>query len=169
MSSFKVVFCLTIFVLCLIGCATTPTTPQKTQLEVRQFQTRDFDVKDSKMVMKSCLNVLQDDDYIVKNANADLGLLTATKEVDIEKKGEAFAALFFIGSRDARWKKNQIIECSLNIGESGNRTTVRANFQSKIMNNKGEVVKVVTIEDPTFYQTFFAKVDKGVFLGKNKL
>jgi hypothetical protein len=119
--------------------------------------------------MKSCVNVLQDDNYIVKNANVELGLLTATKEVDIEKKGEAFLTVFLVGSRDARWKKNQIIECSLNIGESGNKTTVRANFQSKIMNNKGEVVKVVTVEDPVFYQTFFAKVDKGIYLGEHGL
>jgi len=169
MSKLIVIFCLTFFVPCFIGCATTSTTTPKTQLEVRQFQTRDFAIRDAKMVMKSCINVLQDDDYIVKNANADLGLLTATKEIDIEKKGEAFAALFFIGTRDARWKKNQIIECSLNIGESGNKTTVRANFQTKIMNNKGEVVKIATIEDSAFYQSFFAKVDKGIYLGSHGL
>jgi hypothetical protein len=167
MTNFRGIFCLTISVICFFGCATTPPTP-KTQLEIRQFQTREFNVRDTKMVMKSCLNVLQDDNYIVKNANADLGLLTATKEVDIASKGEVFAALLFSGA-NASWKKNQIIECSLNIGESGNKTTVRANFQSKIMSNKGEVLKVVTIEDPTFYQTFFAKVDKGIYLGGHGL
>lgn len=118
--------------------------------------------------MKACLNVLQDDGYIVKNASPELGLLTATKEVDIESKGEAFLATLLVGQQ-ARWKKNQIIECSLNIGEFANKTSVRANFQTKILNNRGEVVKVKLIENPVFYQAFFAKVDKGIFLGKHRL
>ena len=46
---------------------------------------------------------------------------------------------------------------------------VRVNFQIKTMDNKGGVVEVKTIEDPIFYQEFFAKVDKGIFIGKQKL
>jgi hypothetical protein len=30
-------------------------------------------------------------------------------------------------------------------------------------------VEVKTIEDPIFYQEFFAKVDKGIFIRKQKL
>ena len=36
-----------------------------------------------KLVMKAMLNVLQDDGYVVKNAVVDLGLITATKEIDV--------------------------------------------------------------------------------------
>jgi hypothetical protein len=154
--------------LIIFGCATAPATPPKTQLEIREFQTRDYDTSDVKMVMKSLLNVLQDDNYIVKNANVELGLLSASKEVDVESKGTA-VMLTLLAGQNARWRKNSTIECSGNVTEMGKVCKVRVNFQIKTLDNKGGVVDVKTIEDPIFYQTFFAKVDKGIFIGKQKL
>ena len=152
----------------IFGCVAAPPTPQKTQLEIREFQTRQYDTNDVKMVMKALLNVLQDDRYIVKNANVDLGLLSATKEIDVENKGEAFF-LALLAGHEARWKKNSTIECSGNITEIGKVCKVRVNFMIKTMDNKGGVVDVKTIDDAKFYQEFFAKVDKGIFIGKQKL
>jgi hypothetical protein len=152
----------------LVACATTTTTPPTTQLQVREFQTRSYETNDAIMVMKAALNVLQDDGFIVKNAEAELGLITAQKEVDIENKGEAFIALLFAG-QNARWSKNDIIECSCNVSAFGNETRVRVNFQLKRMNNKGEVVVVKQVDDATYYQNFFSKMDKGVFIQKEKL
>jgi hypothetical protein len=152
----------------IFGCVPATTTPQKTQLEVREFQTRTYETNDSKMVMKSLLNVLQDDGYIVKNANVDLGLLSATKDIDVMNKGEAFLLTFLAGDK-ARYKKHSMIECSCNVGEFGKLTRVRVNFQIKTMDNKGAVMKVETIEDAKFYQEFFAKVDKGIYIGKQQL
>lgn len=157
-----------IFGLIIIGCTTTTPTPTKTQLEIREFQTREYDTNDVKMVMKSLLNVLQDDGYIVKNANVELGLLSATKEIDVESKGQAFLLVLLAG-KDARWRKNSIIECSGNVTEMGKVCKVRVNFQVKTMDNVGAVREVKTIDDALFYQTFFAKVDKGIFIGKQKL
>jgi len=163
----KYIFLLLIAIL-VIACVPAATTPPKTQLEIREFQTRTYETNDSRMVMKSLLNVLQDDGYIVKNANAELGLLSATKEVDVMNKGEA-ALLTFLAGHQARYKKNSIVECSCNVGEFGKLTRVRVNFQLKIMDNKGAVMKVETIEDAIFYQEFFAKVDKGIYIGKQRL
>jgi hypothetical protein len=162
------VFSMFIASIMILGCATTPATPPKTQLEIREFQTRDYDTNDTKMVMKSLLNVLQDDGYIVKVANADLGLLSATKELNIESKGEAVIMALLAG-HNARWKKNSILECSGNVTEMGKVCKVRMNFQVKTLDNKGGVVDVKTVEDQVFYQSFFAKVDKGIFIGKQKL
>jgi len=150
------------------ACMTQNVKPQKTQLEIREFQTRSYQTKDTKMVMKAMLNVLQDDGFIVKNANVELGLLTATKELDVESGGEAAFAIFMAGE-NARYKKNTIIECSANISEFGKETRVRANFQTKMMNNKNEVMNVKQIEEADYYQTFFSKVDKGIFIQKEKL
>lgn len=164
----KIFLALSILSVFSYGCATTGVDPQKTQLQIREFQTRSYDINDTKMVMKAMLNVLQDDGYIVKNANADLGLLTATKEVDVENKTTAIVASLF-GGYNARWNKNSIIECSANVSEFGDQTRVRVNFVTKLMNNKGEVVEVRQIDDQTFYEQFFSKVDKGFFLQKEKL
>jgi len=154
--------------LIILGCATTPATPPKTQLEIREFQTRDYDTSDVKMVMKSLLNVLQDDSYIVITASPELGLLSAGKELNIENKGEA-VIMAILGGQHATWKKNSRILCSGNVTEMGKVCKVRVNFQIKTFDNKGAMIDVKTIEDPNFYQEFFAKVDKGIFIGKQKL
>jgi hypothetical protein len=157
-----------LLMLFVFGCATTGVTPQKTQLQIREFQTRSYETNDIKMVMKAMLNVLQDDSFIVKNAVLDLGLLSAEKSVDVESKGEAFMAAFFMGA-NARWKKASIIECTGNISEYGKLTRVRVNFQIKVLDNKGGIVEVKQIEEEKYYQEFFSKVDKGIFIQKEKL
>ena len=152
----------------LIGCATTGVAPQKTQLQIRQFQTRNFDTNDTKMIMKAMLNVLQDDGFIIKNAVLDLGLLSAEKAIDVENKRESFWAEFWLGT-DAVWKKASIIECTANISDYGNLTRVRINFQVKVLNNKSGIMNVDQIADEKYYQDFFSKVDKGIFIQKEKL
>ena len=150
------------------GCASTGVTPQMTQLQIREFQTRIYDTNDVKMIMKAMLNVLQDDGFIVKNAVMDLGLLSAEKTVDIENKGEAFLAAFFLGTQ-ARWKKASVIECTANVSEYGSQSRVRVNFQLKVLDNKGGIIEVKQILDEKYYQDFFSKVDKGIFIQKEKL
>jgi hypothetical protein len=150
------------------GCVTTGVTPEKTQLQIREYQTRSYETTDTKLIMKALLNVLQDDGYVVKNANTDLGLLTATKEANVEDKGTAIL-LSLLAGHNARWTKNSIIECSGNISDFGKETRVRVNFQMKLINNKGEPVDVKQIDDSKFYQEFFTKVDKGVFIQKEKI
>lgn len=150
------------------GCATTGVTPQKTQLQIREFQTRAYETNDTKMVMKAMLNVLQDEGFIVKNAVLDLGLLSAEKSIDIESKGQAFLAAFF-GGVHARWKKASIIECTANVSEFGKQTRVRVTFQAKTLDNKGGILELKRLEDEKYYQEFFSKVDKGIFIQKEKL
>ena len=136
------------------------------QLQIREFQTRAFDTADTLLVMKALLNVLQDDFYIVKNADAALGLVTATKEIDVDDRG--FWSKLFSG-QDDRWKKNSVVECSGTVSPYGKSTRVRMNFQVKTYDNSGAVMEVVQVQDQKFYQNFFAKVDKGIFLAKEKL
>lgn len=164
-----VLILLTSALILTVGCAPQqPIAPPKTQLEIREFQTRSWPVRDTKMVMKAMLNVLQDDGFIVKNAVLDLGLLTATKEMDVQNSNEVFWNRMFMGDR-ALWRKNSTVDASANITEAGQETRVRVNFSVKVFNNRGGVVEVKQIEDPYYYQEFFAKVDKGIFLQKEKL
>jgi hypothetical protein len=39
----------------------------------------------------------------------------------------------------------------------------------KVMDNRGNVIKVGQLEDAKYYQDFFSKVDKGIFIQKEKL
>lgn len=168
-----------------------PTTPPpKTQLQIREYQTREFDTNDVKLVMKAMLNVLQDDGFVVKNAVMDLGLITATKEIDLggsstnanstssdDYWGKIFETVFkgsSYGNRSSnnnnnpppRFSKFKQVEVSINISQLGRRCKVRANFQAKILDNQGQPMDVYVIEDQKFYQEFFAKVDQGIFIQK---
>jgi len=139
--------------------------PPKSQLQIRELQTRMYDTPDTKMVLKTMLSVLQDDGFIVKEANVELGLLSATKDVSVESKGAAFWGSFF----DVAWEKNAIVEATANVSEFGKQTRVRVNFQQKVHDSAGRVAKVSQIYDPLFYQEFFTKVDKGLFIQKETI
>lgn len=154
--------------------------PLKSQLQTREFQTREFDTNNTKLILKAMVNVLQDDGFVIKNADAELGLLFATKEINISRTAQrsdndAFWNAFFESMNDKRsrpqgkemtYNKIKIVEASINVTELGLRSKVRANFQAKILDNLGNAVDVYPVEDQKFYQDFFSKVDKGIFLQK---
>lgn len=149
------------------GCSTFSPPPQKTQLEIRQMQTYVFDVSDFNLVMKAMLNVLQDDGYIVKNVQLNLGFLSATKEVDVESPGSRFWGGSFLTPE--RWLKMNILNATSNVSEFGSKTKVRVNFQIKKVDNYGAVMGVYQVQDPQFYQDFFSKVSKSIFIQEEKI
>ncbi len=153
--------------LALGGCVVSQPVAEKTQLQIREFQTRTYDVSDIKLVMKAVMNTLQDDNFIVQQANVDLGLLTAQKELDVENRAESFFARAFTDRPE--YMKNSLTEASANVSEFGKQIRVRINFRYKLMNNRGGVMRVSQIDDAKYYQDFFAKVDKSIFFGKEKL
>ena len=115
--------------------------------------------------MKAMLNVLQDDGFMIKAAVPGIGLLTATKEIDIEKMSESMAFYFF-GGENVRWKKNSIIEATCNVSYFKDKCKIRVNFTQKVLDNLGGVVKIRQIYDQKFYQAFFVKVDKSIYIQK---
>jgi len=157
-----------LFVLALSCASTAPVEPQKTQLQIREFQTRTYDVDDELMVMKAVASVLLDEGFIIKDAVPELGIISATKELDIENGSEKFFSILFFGS-NARWAKNSIVESTVNVSKFGKQVKVRVIFQVKSMNNLGEVMVVQQLDDEKYYQDFFAKVDKGIFIQKEQI
>lgn len=157
-----------LFIFALSCAPTAPVEPEKTQLQIREFQTRTYDVDDDLMVMKAVASVLLDEGFIVKDAVPELGIISATKEVDIESGSEKFLSILFFGS-NARWAKNSIIESTVNVSQFGKQVKVRVIFQVKSMNNLGEVMAVYQVDDEKYYQDFFAKVDKGIFIQKEQI
>jgi hypothetical protein len=69
--------------LLIAGCATTGPSPNVTgagsQLEIRQIQTRDYDTLDKAMTLRSVIATLQDLNFVIDKADADLGTVTATR------------------------------------------------------------------------------------------
>ncbi|MDF2549405.1 MAG: hypothetical protein K0S07_472 [Chlamydiales bacterium] len=150
--------------LTVVGCAPhDDSEPVLSQMELRQIQTKSFNSVDMKNVMKVMLSVLQDDGYIVKNANLDLGLISATKEMSVESRKEKTLSLMVNGEQ-ARWKKNAQIEVSATVNSFGSDVKVRVNFQKKVIDNIGAPVSVDQVLDPEMYLDFFNKVSKGLFI-----
>lgn len=146
------------------GCATTESAPDgapQSQVEVRQFQTRSYDVAEQALVMKAMLNVLQDLSFIVRTADAQLGVISAEKWSNIEhSKKELKKAK----KEKIALPQTAVMECTANVTMVGGRAQVRVVFQQRVMGPGGTVVEVTRVEDAAFYQEFFARVDKGIFL-----
>ena len=127
-------------------------------LQIREFQTRTYETTDTAMVMKAVLNALQDEGYVTKTANTDLGLITARRE---ESKPpcvfpDTCATL-------VSW------DCTVNVSAFGSQTKVRVSVQQAGTTITNHVLYTTEIDDAAYYQSFFAKVDKSVFIQKERL
>lgn len=157
-------------VLCLAACATTspPPQPEMSQLEVRQLQSKEYQTTDEKAVMKAMIASLQDEGFIINTANPELGLVTATLEVGREDPNTKFWARFWNGPA-ATYETVKRLESSVTVQKLDPVTRVRINIVAKMMTNSGGVVWSQPVYDPDVYQKIFSKVDKSIFLGKEKL
>jgi len=140
----------------------------KTQLQVREFQTRSFETGKTDDVLSAVVEAFQDQGLMVKNVVPQVGLVSANKEADVEDFGNAALRTIFLGQH-ASWQKNMIVEATANVKTFHGKTKVRVTFQRKILNNHGGTDEVNTIEDPKFYQEFFDKVGKSIFIEKQKI
>ncbi len=133
--------------------------------------------------MKSVLDVLQDDGYMVKNVDANLGFLSAVKETEcygINQPRFSHASELDVGfgfstggfgigshfpSRRAPARPaHECIEATVNVSQFGEGVRIRASFQQKVYDTNESVMRIHRIDDPEFYQNFFIKVDKGIFI-----
>ena len=157
-----------VFLLAFTACVQQPIKPPLSQLEIREMQTRSYEGKDLITAMKAVINALQDEGFIIKNADKDLGFIQATKESDIEDSSERIMFSIFAG-QEARWQKNVIIDCSANLTQQNKTTKVRTIFQRKIEDNMGNPSSVEQITSLSYYQQFFSKIDKSLFIEKQGL
>lgn len=144
---------------------------QKSQLEKRQIQTRTYEGTDKALIMKAMLNVLQDEGFIVNNANPLLGFISGAKEFDLSDKSIDIQKEFGTGKGALVWKgiKVATIEATANVTEYGKDIRVRVNFKRKLLNVYGNAQVINDIDDENYYQDFFAKVDKAIFIQKQKI
>lgn len=145
--------------------------PQITQLQARAIQTRNYEGLDQKTVLKTVLNVLQDEGFIVHYGDVELGLLNASKEL-VEINNNDFITQFIesLGLGNTLYTFDSTIEATANISEFGKKIKVRLSVQRKIaFSGSGQIMTVNQINDPKFYQEFFVKVDKGLFIQKQGL
>lgn len=151
----------------LAGCASESESGSapgpRSQVEKRYFQTRAYETDDPKIVLKAMINVLQDLGFAIKTADAELGILTAERWTDLEySKKELKKAK----KDEITLAETSVLECTANVTKQGKECRVRLTFQERRMGPGGTVMSAEIVENASFYQEFFAKVDKSVFLQK---
>ena len=154
-------------VLGALGCASSGGPVGRTQLEVRQFQTRTFEGADPRLVLRAAVNTLLDDGFIVNNADAQLGLLTATRKTSTRSFMGTVSTVMTYGLIKP-WRTT-VVEANVTIGEFGGGTQVRVSFWLDEQGMGTGDSKARAVVDPAFYQAFFSRLDKSVFLLKEKL
>ena len=157
--------CLLLLGLIAIACATGNNGGARSmsQVELRALQTRTFETTDTRLILKAMINALQDMGYIIKTADADLGVLTGEMWTNIpHTKKEVKKAR----KKEQSLPSNIAYESTANVTQQGNQCRVRVIFQRKVLGDSGRVMEAGVIQDAASYQAFFARVDKSVFLQK---
>lgn len=168
--------------LALVGgaCATTngsllPRVPQA-PLELRQAQSRSFETADARLVLKAALDVLQDEGFVIREANADLGLVTAVMERHSTNQGLRAVKWATILSTYGvaallPWHDSSVtaVEANVNVTPEARGARVRVSLVSKTLDRHGNVQRVAPVTDAAAYQRLLAGLDKGVYLQKEGL
>ena len=155
------------------GGAPAPASP----LAIRELQSRSYPTPDTRLVMKAALGALQDNGFVVKTADAGLGLITATKESvrevsDVRKLGRwSFIVLTYgVGALLPGPRPGAgVLEATANVSEFGLETRLRVSFELKVLDGSGRLKESRTLGDAAIYQEFFARVDQGLFLLTEKV
>jgi hypothetical protein len=149
-------------VLCVVltGCYSPSGSQNSSQLSLSPLQTsatqtRTYDKQNSKEALKTVLNVLQDEGYLIDYGQADLGLLHGTKSAG--------------GYGAPSYGTVTTLEATVNISEFGDHLKIRINLQSRIVDRYGYLMVATTITDPLTYQDFFTKLERAFFIQKQGL
>ena len=147
-------------------------------LELRQAQSRSFETPDSRLVLKAALNVLQDQGFVIRHADAELGLVTAVMEWRSRRPSRGlrvlkwatvvptYGASLLLPTGKAEFSA---LEANVNVTPEAARTRVRVSLVTKVTDKDGAVRSVAPVDDPLAYQRLLAGLDRAVFLEKEGL
>jgi hypothetical protein len=154
------------------GCAPTPTPPPQakvTSLQLRAMQTRTYDKVKVQIVMKSVMSALQDEGYILANADSTLGFIYGAKEkYEVDENTKAVAE-FNMGSGSGTYQTTLRLEASATVRKYKDGVKVRINIIEKAISNTGGNIWSQPIHRAAIYQDIFLKVDKSLFLEKQNM
>jgi hypothetical protein len=135
-------------VLLLVACAAPELTPDQ-KMALRQAQTRSFEVPYN-TVFAATMTYLQDNEYQIRQAAKDAGLISAHKAKDLSG-AEKFWGAFFAGYQA---KKGDSYEVSFTFDQIDDANTkVRVNITHGTFNMAGANTDVQAVTDPTLYKT----------------
>lgn len=160
----------------LVGCM--PGIPkealqlQPDSLARRQLQTRQFETPDELSLLQASTAVLQDLGFNIDESETKLGVLTASKSRDATSAGQMVGAILLGALSGAYVPVDRVQNIHASVVTRSPRDgamNVRVTFQRTVIDDRGMVARVESLEDPTLYQEFFEKLSKAVFLQANDI
>jgi len=131
-----------------IACAPATLSPEQ-RMALRQSQTRNFEVP-YPSVFQAAITYLQDNEYQIRQAQKDAGLISAFKSKDVSG-AEKFWGAFFVG---AAAKKGDAYDVTLTMEAMDERNTrVRLNITHGQFNLAGANTDVQPVTDPMLYKS----------------
>lgn len=168
MKNFKTII-ITVFLLSLVSCAhKNPSLDiNHSALALRQFQKKELISNSEVEVMRTVIGALQDLGFTIKNTNSELGIIHAEMQLSDSSSFSQYMQSWIFEETTISSIKHW--DATINIDKVSDKVTVRASFVAKALNKVGGIIKSEPILDPLFYQDFFNRVDKALFLKQNKL
>ena len=141
------------------------TKPQLTQLQKRKLQTREYEDVERTRILAVAIQVLQDDEFVITNANEILGLLSASKQLHNRKVDDSDTAFMkgMMGDSRVVHDEDSSFGANLTVTPFGEMVRVRMAATIQYHNTDG-ARRVEQVTDPKFYQDFFSQLEKGIFL-----
>jgi hypothetical protein len=138
--------------------------------QVRQLQSRRFSTGDEKMILAACVALLQDLEFTLEETSSDLGLVVASKSRSAVETGQVVGAVFLalLGAKQATDKDQRFrVSVVTHLSDDRKSVGVRVTFQRTVWNTANQITHNEPLEDPQFFQIFFEKLSKAVFLEAN--
>ncbi len=136
-------------------------------LQLRQFQKRELNSTNEIEVMKTAVSALQDLGFTVKNANSELGIINAEMQISDSSSFSQYMQSWIFEETTIASVKH--LDATINVEKISDKVIMRVNFVTKALNKVGGIIRSEPILDPKFYQEFFNRIDKALFLKQNKL
>ncbi|MCL4721616.1 MAG: hypothetical protein KJ041_06595 [Gammaproteobacteria bacterium] len=151
----------------LTGCATTPAIPEsalrlpETTVEIRNIQSRSYDVPSEATILAASVAVLQDMEYNLDRIERPLGVLSASKVSDADSSSE----------------KAQLFLLDLLCAAGGTQCNAMANASDKqkiavtlvvLPSLAKQVTRSEAVVDAETYQRIFDKLSQSIFLQVNQ-
>ena len=131
----------------------------------RQQESRIFHTRDESILLKDCAAILQNMGYKMDLHNADLGLLSATKESSSGGFASTMLSIFSAGL--ASPDKDQVYKATFTVtptNDRGDAFLTRLTLQRMIVNSHGKTTEVELIKEKDFYNLFYQRLEAATFI-----
>lgn len=160
------------------GCGGTPKPPaealrlSKESLQDRQLQMRRYETDDEEKMLAASAALLQDLGFNLDESETRLGVISASKSRDAQETGQMVGRIFvavFFGVNMPTDTVQKIFASVVTRPAGAKNIVVRVTFSRIVWNNQKHISKQERMNEPKYYQEFFDKLSKSVFLEANQI